>query len=210
MVGQGGLHQCRPGLPAGTRFFVQRGGLRRVRRGSSAAAESLDIGDPQGPATEIGPLASEEHWKKVHRLSRRHCRGAAPSALPAVRGRLVRAADCGGGGRPRGRISGRRCSAPLVVVHPFDSESEAVRLANDTPYGLNAMVFTQDLSQGPPAGGALRAGTVWVNCFFIRDLRDPFGGVGDSGVGREGGDFSREFFTEPKAVVMAVAPSSEG
>jgi aminomuconate-semialdehyde/2-hydroxymuconate-6-semialdehyde dehydrogenase len=92
------------------------------------------------------------------------------------------------------------------VIHPFDTESEAVRLANDTRYGLNAMVFTRDLSRAHRLAAALRAGTVWVNCFFIRDLRAPFGGVGDSGVGREGGDFSREFFTEPKAVVMAVAP----
>jgi aminomuconate-semialdehyde/2-hydroxymuconate-6-semialdehyde dehydrogenase len=104
------------------------------------------------------------------------------------------------------RISREEVFGPVVVIHPFDTESEAVRLANDTRYGLNAMVFTRDLSRAHRLAAALRAGTVWVNCFFIRDLRAPFGGVGDSGVGREGGDFSREFFTEPKAVVMAVAP----
>ena len=68
------------------------------------------------------------------------------------------------------------------------------------------MVFTENLSRAHRVGGALRAGTVWVNCFFVRDLRAPFGGMGDSGVGREGGDFSREFFTEPQAVVMAIRP----
>ena len=95
---------------------------------------------------------------------------------------------------------------PVVVVHPFGTEAEAVAAANDSPYGLNAMVFTENLSRAHRVSAALRAGTVWVNCFFIRDLRAPFGGFGDSGVGREGGTFSREFFTEPKAVVMAIRP----
>lgn len=93
---------------------------------------------------------------------------------------------------------------PVVTIHPFDAEDEAVRLANDTPYGLKAMVFTENLSRAHRVAAALKAGTVWVNCFFIRDLRAPFGGAGDSGIGREGGTFSREFFTEPQAVVMQI------
>jgi aminomuconate-semialdehyde/2-hydroxymuconate-6-semialdehyde dehydrogenase len=87
-------------------------------------------------------------------------------------------------------------------VAAFDSEDEAVARANDTPYGLNAMLFTENVRRAHRVAARLRAGTVWVNCFFVRDLRAPFGGVGDSGIGREGGDFSREFCTEPKAVVM--------
>jgi aminomuconate-semialdehyde/2-hydroxymuconate-6-semialdehyde dehydrogenase len=70
------------------------------------------------------------------------------------------------------------------------------------------MVFTQDLSRAHRTSAALKAGKVWVNCFLIRDLRAPFGGVGDSGIGREGGTFSREFFTEPKAVVMQVSAAA--
>lgn len=93
---------------------------------------------------------------------------------------------------------------PVCVVNKFDTEDEVVHLANDTRYGLNAMLFTENLSTAHRVSSKLKAGTVWVNCFFIRDLRTPFGGVGDSGVGREGGDFSREFFTEPKAVVMQI------
>jgi aminomuconate-semialdehyde/2-hydroxymuconate-6-semialdehyde dehydrogenase len=93
---------------------------------------------------------------------------------------------------------------PVVVVQPFDTEEEVVAIANDTKYGLNAMVFTENLSRAHRVADNLNAGTVWVNCFFIRDLRAPFGGVGESGVGREGGNFSREFFTEPKAVVMQI------
>jgi len=103
---------------------------------------------------------------------------------------------------PDSRAVREEIFGPLVTVHPFGTEDEAVALANATRFGLNAMVFTRDLSRAHRVSAALRAGTVWVNCFFIRDLRAPFGGVGDSGVGREGGSFSREFFTEPKAVVM--------
>ncbi|KGN39553.1 aldehyde dehydrogenase family protein [Knoellia subterranea] len=108
----------------------------------------------------------------------------------------------------RGPTFGPACCeeifGPVCVVNRFDSEDEAVVLANDTRYGLNAMLFTENLSRAHRVSSRLRAGTVWVNCFFIRDLRTPFGGVGDSGVGREGGNFSREFFTEPKAVVMQI------
>ena len=93
----------------------------------------------------------------------------------------------------------------MCVVQRFDDEADAIAAANDTRYGLNAMVFTENLSRAHRVSAQLRAGTVWVNCFFIRDLRAPFGGVGDSGVGREGGSFSREFFTEPKAVIMQIA-----
>ena len=100
------------------------------------------------------------------------------------------------------RVCREEVFGPVVTVTPFDTEEQAVALANDSRYGLNAMVFTENLSRAHRVSAALKAGTVWVNCFFIRDLRAPFGGVGDSGIGREGGTFSREFFTEPKAVVM--------
>jgi aminomuconate-semialdehyde/2-hydroxymuconate-6-semialdehyde dehydrogenase len=102
------------------------------------------------------------------------------------------------------RVIQQEIFGPVVVATKFETEAEAIALANNTRYGLNAMVFTENLNTAHRVSAKLRAGTVWVNCFFIRDLRAPFGGVGDSGVGREGGNFSREFFTEPKAVVMQI------
>jgi aminomuconate-semialdehyde/2-hydroxymuconate-6-semialdehyde dehydrogenase len=93
---------------------------------------------------------------------------------------------------------------PSFTITPFETEEEAVNLANGTPYGLSAMVFTENLNRAHRVAGRLRSGNVWVNCFFVRDLRTPFGGVGDSGIGREGGTFSREFFTEPKTVTVQV------
>ncbi len=100
------------------------------------------------------------------------------------------------------RHQGEEIFGPVVTIQPFDTEDEVVGLVNDSPYGLNAMVFTEDLARAHRVSGRLVVGTVWVNCFFIRDLRAPFGGAKQSGVGREGGTFSREFFTEPKAIIM--------
>lgn len=97
---------------------------------------------------------------------------------------------------------------PVLVVAPFDTEAEAVALANGTPYGLAAMVWTTDLGRAHRMSERIIAGQVWVNCFFARDLRTPFGGAKRSGIGREGGLNSREFFTEPKTVTISLAASS--
>jgi aminomuconate-semialdehyde/2-hydroxymuconate-6-semialdehyde dehydrogenase len=192
---------------AGSRLYVERPVYDEFVRRFVAAAEALVIGDPKQAGTQIGPLASEGHYKKV----RSYVDGA-----EAEGGRILT------GGLGEGwfikptvivdapldaRVCREEIFGPVIVIHPFDTEDEAVAEANSTPYGLNAILFTENLNRAHRVSAALRAGTVWVNCFFIRDLRAPFGGVGDSGVGREGGSFSREFFTEPKAVVMAIDQS---
>lgn len=189
---------------AGSRLYVQREVYDEFIQRFAAAAEALTIGDPKQPTTQVGPLASEEHYKKVRSYV---------DGVEAEGGRVL----TGGLGdgwfvkptvvvdAPRtARVCREEIFGPVVVIHPFDSEEEAIAEANSTPYGLNAILFTENLSRAHRVSARLRAGTVWVNCFFIRDLRAPFGGVGDSGVGREGGAYSREFFTEPKAVVMAI------
>jgi aminomuconate-semialdehyde/2-hydroxymuconate-6-semialdehyde dehydrogenase len=190
---------------AGSRLYVQRGIYDEFIARYKAAAEKLVLGDPKEKATQFSPaLASEEHWTKVSGF-------LTPEALAG--GRLVTGGlGEGWGVRPtivvdapaEARVVREEIFGPVVVATPFDTEDEAVALANNTRYGLNAMVFTENLSTAHRVSAKLKAGTVWVNCFFIRDLRAPFGGVGESGVGREGGNFSREFFTEPKAVVMQI------
>jgi aminomuconate-semialdehyde/2-hydroxymuconate-6-semialdehyde dehydrogenase len=189
---------------AGSRLYVQRAVYDAFLARFVAAAEALTAGDPKSTGTQLGPLASEDHWKKVR---------AYIDGIPADGG-VMRTGGLGEGWLIRPTIvtdlpAGARLLrdeifGPVVVVSPFDTEADAIAAANDTPFGLNAMLFTENLSRAHRVSAALKAGTVWVNCFFIRDLRAPFGGVGDSGVGREGGTFSREFFTEPKAVVMAI------
>jgi aminomuconate-semialdehyde/2-hydroxymuconate-6-semialdehyde dehydrogenase len=192
---------------AGRRLFVQRPIHDEFLRRFAAAAEALVVGDPRERATQIGPLASEEHHGKV----RSYLDGLDGQARLVTGGlgdgwvvRPTVLADVD----PTARVFTEETFGPIVSVVAFDDEDEAVARANDTPYGLNAMLFTESLSRAHRVAARLRAGTVWVNCFFIRDLRAPFGGVGLSGVGREGGDFSREFFTEPTAVVMSLGEGS--
>ncbi len=193
---------------SGSRLYLQAGIYDEFLARFVAAAEALKAGDPKDPTTEFPlALASEEHFRKV---------SAYLDTIEQDGGRIV----TGGLGEgwsvrptiivdapPSARVCREEIFGPVCVVQRFDSEDDAVSAANDTRYGLNAMVFTENLSRAHRVSARLRAGTVWVNCFFIRDLRAPFGGVGDSGVGREGGNFSREFFTEPKAVIMQIDAS---
>ncbi len=189
---------------AGSRLFVQRGIYDRFMETFKAKAEALVIGDPMADGTEFGPLANQEHFNKV----------SGYVTTITEQGGTVLTGGLGEGWFVKPTIIvdmpldakhyREEIFGPVVVVNVFDTEEEVIGLANDTPYGLNAMVFTENLSRAHRTAAKLKAGTVWTNCFFIRDLRAPFGGVGASGIGREGGNFSREFFTEPKAVVMQI------
>lgn len=191
---------------AGSRLFVQSGVYDQFVERFVAAAEALTIGDPFHADTTFSVLASEKHFDKV----RGYVEGVGLDGGKVLTGGV----DESGQWLVRPTVitdlaltAPAYCEeifGPVCVVNRFETEDEVVRLANDTRYGLNAMLFTENLSRAHRLASRLRAGTVWVNCFFIRDLRAPFGGVGDSGVGREGGNFSREFFTEPKAVVMQI------
>jgi aminomuconate-semialdehyde/2-hydroxymuconate-6-semialdehyde dehydrogenase len=92
---------------------------------------------------------------------------------------------------------------PVVTITPFDSEEEVIEYANDCDYGLASSVWTQNLNRAHRVAERISTGTVWVNCWLVRDLRAPFGGMKASGVGREGGEEALRFFTEPKNVCIA-------
>lgn len=190
---------------AGSRLYVQSGIYDEFITRYKAAAEALVMGDPKNPTTQFSSaLASEEHFTKV----------SGYLGTAALGGGQIITGGVGEGWSVKptiitdapadARVVKEEIFGPVTVATKFDTEDEAIALANNTRYGLNAMVFTESLNTAHRVSEKLRAGTVWVNCFFIRDLRAPFGGVGDSGVGREGGNFSREFFTEPKAVIMQI------
>ncbi len=191
---------------AGSRLYVASGIYDEFMARFVAAAEALTIGDPFDAGTRFSSLASKKHYDKVSA----YVDGVGPDGGKILTGGI----DEDGRWLVRPTIitdlpltAPAYCEeifGPVCVVNRFETEDEVIGLANNTRYGLNAMLFTENLSRAHRVASRLRAGTVWVNCFFIRDLRTPFGGVGDSGVGREGGNFSREFFTEPKAVVMQI------
>ncbi|MEN8585370.1 aldehyde dehydrogenase [Burkholderia sp. RS01] len=192
---------------AGSRIYVERPIYEEFLRRFVDAAESMRLGDPKDPATQIGPMASGVHYEKVRGYVETIPESGGEQITGGldegwfVRPTVIREPDAGSP-HQREEIFG-----PVVTITPFDNEPEAVALVNDSPYGLNAMVFTEDLSKAHRVSAAVVVGTVWVNCFFVRDLRAPFGGAKQSGVGREGGNFSREFFTEPKAVIMQIERS---
>lgn len=191
---------------AGSRLFVHEDIYDEFLTRFKDKAESMVFGDPAQEQTQFSCLASQTHFNKVksYVVTVEEQGGKILTGGVATDGSWVV--------KPTIIIdlpleATQYCQeifGPVVVVNKFSTETEVVDLANDTRYGLNAMLFTENLSRAHRVASKLRAGTVWVNCFFIRDLRAPFGGVGDSGVGREGGNFSREFFTEPKAVVMQI------
>jgi len=187
---------------AGSRLYVQRGIYEQFIDRFVSAAQALVLGAPTDAATEVGPLASETHHAKVvGYLDPSRTGGASTLTGGAGEGWFVRPtvlADV----PPTADVYREEVFGPVVTITPFDHDDEAISLANATRFGLSAMIFTQHLGRAHGVASRLRSGNVWVNCFFVRDLRAPFGGIGDSGVGREGGVFSRDFFTEPRTVCM--------
>jgi len=193
---------------AGSRLLVQRPVYEEFLARFVEQAEALPVGNPLDPATRVGPLVTVEHLDKVTsyvELGRQEGAKLLTGGQRVTDGELARGnylaptvfADVDNSWR----VAQEEIFGPVQVCMPFDTEQEAVALANASPYGLAGMVWTQDLDTAYRVAGAVRAGTIWVNCFFLRDLRAPFGGAKDSGIGREGGPYSEELFTEAKAVV---------
>jgi aminomuconate-semialdehyde/2-hydroxymuconate-6-semialdehyde dehydrogenase len=194
----------------GSRIFVEQPVYEQFVERLVAAAKKLKVGDPLEADTDQGALVSQGHLDKV----------LSYLALAKEKGGRVL---CGGGradvgGRCQGgyfveptvitgldvgcRVNQEEIFGPVVTVTPFRDEGEAVRFANGTPYGLSATLWTRDLARAHRVAEKLDSGTVWVNCWLLRDLRTPFGGMKQSGVGREGGDEALRFFTEPKTVCI--------
>ncbi|MBO0689505.1 MAG: aldehyde dehydrogenase [Candidatus Dormibacteraeota bacterium] len=194
---------------AGSRLFVERPIYDEFLQRLVGLVRELPVGDPMDPRTRVGPLVSEEQLQRVEGYLET---ARSEGAQFLVGGGRPSDPELGGGYYVEPTILDRlpfesRCVTeeifgPVLVAQPFDTEEEAVRWANDTPYGLAGMVMTSNLARGHRVAGQIKAGTVWVNCYFVRDLRAPFGGAKRSGIGREGGYHSREFFTEAKTVTI--------
>jgi aminomuconate-semialdehyde/2-hydroxymuconate-6-semialdehyde dehydrogenase len=197
----------------GSRLFVERKIYGEFLDRFVEATKTLRIGDPMDASTDVGALVSEAHLRKVEgyvALAREEggtvvVGGKRPANLPdRVQGgyffepTVITGLDCSR------RVMQEEIFGPVVTVTPFDSAEEAIALANGTRYGLSASVWTRDLQKAHRVAAALDSGTVWVNTWLLRDLRVPFGGMKESGVGREGGFASLDFFTEAKNVCVAL------
>lgn len=192
------------------RVYVQRSVFADVADGLVERARALRMGSPLDETTTTGPLISRSHRDKVlHYFELARRAGAevlTGGGVPALGGDL----DSGFWVEPTlwtgltnvDRPVREEIFGPVAALIPFDTEDEAVALANDTDYGLASSVWTTDLSRGHRVAQAMNVGISWVNTWFLRDLRSPFGGVGLSGLGREGGASSLHFYTEPTNVCV--------
>lgn len=198
----------------GSRLLVEATIFDRVRDALVARAKALRVGDPREVSTDFGALTSAPHLDKVARMVQAakdagatiHCGGGRvpDSQLPArCKGGFFYAPTVLSGLDVSCAVEREEIFGPVVSLTPFEDERHAVALANATEYGLAASVFTSSLGRAHRVSEALDAGIVWVNCWMVRDLRTPFGGVKQSGVGREGGLDAIRFFTEPKNVCIA-------
>ena len=191
------------------RLYVQRSIFDAFVPRLAAAAEALTMGPP-GSGASMGPLVSAEHKRKV--MS--YLKLAAEDGATVVSGGGVPdvGAEHAGGNwvQPTiwtGLSEGARCVkeevfGPVTHIQPFDTEEEAIAMANDTRYGLAASVFTADARRAHRVAQQLQTGLVWINDWFLRDLRTPFGGAKMSGIGREGGVHSLEFYTEMRNICL--------
>jgi aminomuconate-semialdehyde/2-hydroxymuconate-6-semialdehyde dehydrogenase len=196
---------------SGSRVFAERRIYDQVVEGLVARATRLKIGDPLDPATEFGSLISRDHAAKVSGYltlagaegGKIECGGARPSGLAShLAGGAFLDPAVVTGLAPASRVMQEEIFGPVVTVTPFADEEEAIALANGTRFGLSATVWTNDLRRAHRVAARLEAGTVWVNTWLLRDLRVPFGGTKMSGIGREGGRDSLEFFTEPQNICI--------
>ncbi len=196
----------------GSRIFVERSLYERFKRDFVADVARLKVGDPLESDTDIGAIASKQHFDKIMsyidlaqkeggriltggnaiRLGGRCADGwfIEPTVIEGL------PFDC--------RTNQEEIFGPVATIMPFDNEEEVLGYANSVRYGLSATVWTENLSRAHRIAAAIESGIVWINCWLLRDLRTPFGGVKDSGIGREGGFEALRFFTEEKNICIKV------
>ncbi|MCF8563186.1 aldehyde dehydrogenase [Alicyclobacillus tolerans] len=191
----------------GSRVYVERPLYETFVNRLVDRASQLVVGDPMDAGTNVGSLISEEHLLRVEGFIERAvqqggrvlCGGKRPSHVA-----------CGSYLEPTiivdvnesCEIVQQEVFGPVITIQPFDSEEEVISAANDTRYGLSASIWTSNLKRAHRVAGELEAGIIWINSWFLRDLRTPFGGMKESGMGREGGMHSFEFFSELKNVCV--------
>lgn len=199
----------------GSRIFVERPIYERFKTDFVSRVAALKVGDPNDDATDVGAIVSKQHFDKIMSYIE----------LAKTEGGTILT----GGSEPGAIATGPRCTSgyfiqptvveglpfdcrtnqeeifgPVVTVMPFDTEDEVLGYANSVRYGLSATLWTEDLSRAHRMAASLESGIVWINCWLLRDLRTPFGGVKDSGMGREGGFEALRFFTEEKNVCVRI------
>ncbi|CAN5792366.1 5-carboxymethyl-2-hydroxymuconate semialdehyde dehydrogenase [soil metagenome] len=213
----------------GSRIFVERPLYAKFKTDFVERVNALKVGDPTDPATDVGAIVSKQHFEKIlscidlakteggtilcgGRVSEPPASASDDASKAEIRPLGSVSSTSPGGyfieptvieGLPHDcRTNQEEIFGPVVTIMPFDTEEEVLGYANSVRYGLAAMLWTENLSRAHRVSALLESGIVWVNCWMLRDLRTPFGGVKDSGIGREGGFEALKFFTEEKNVCV--------
>ena len=194
----------------GSRIYVQRGIYDKFKAAFLSRVAGLTVADPLSQTSRMGAIVSKDHFEKV--LSYIELAREEGGTILAGGHAVKLEGRCENGyfiaptvfeNLPIGcRTNQEEIFGPVVTLTPFDTEEEALLLANGTVYGLASTVWTTNLQTAHRMAAGLHAGIIWVNCWLNRDLRTPFGGVKQSGVGREGGFEALRFFTEPKNICI--------
>ena len=196
----------------GSRLFIQDEIYEKFKKALLEKVSKLKVGDPQDDGMDLGAVVSEEHMNKV--LSKiTQAKKIGGNILTGGNRKLIEGDllngyyieptvienlpfDC--------EVNQEEIFGPVLTLIPFKDEEEVINMANSTKYGLSASIFTEIRSKGHRVAAAIKSGVVWINTWLLRDLRIPFGGMKQSGVGREGGFKSLQFFTEPKNVCIKI------
>jgi len=194
----------------GSRIFIERSLYKKFKEAFIEKVQSLKVGDPLDNSNRIGALVSKPHMDKVLSYIKL---AQEEGGTILTGGNIVKPEGrCANGyfleptvieGLSQScRTNQEEIFGPVVTIMPFDTEDEVLEMANSTPYGLSATIWTQNLSRAHKVAHQLQSGIIWINCWLLRDLRTPFGGMKQSGVGREGGFEALDFFTDKKNVCI--------
>lgn len=194
----------------GSRIFVEKPVYEKFKTEFVTRAKAMKVGNPAEDANKLGAIVSKQHFEKILSYI---------ELAKKEGGKIL----CGGNAvNPGGELSGgwyieptvieglpyncrtnqEEIFGPVVTITPFETEEEVLKYANSTTYGLSATIWTENLTRAHRMAEKIQSGIVWINCWLVRDLRTPFGGIKGSGVGREGGFEALRFFTEPKNVCI--------
>ena len=193
----------------GSRLFIERTIYEKFKIALIKKASLLKVGNPK-ENVDLGAVVSKEHMNKI--LSKIEEAKSLGGKILLGGKRKILNGECKNGyyieptiieGLPYNcSVNQEEIFGPVLTLIPFDSEEEVIQMANSTKYGLSASIFTENISKGHRVAAKIKSGIVWINTWLLRDLRIPFGGMKQSGVGREGGFKSLQFFTEPKNVCV--------
>ncbi len=188
---------------AGTRILVETSIADEMMERMKTAAAKLQVDTPMDFETDVGPLIHPDHFKKVDSMVQQALEDGATLVYgggPHERGGLYYQPTLFTNVAEESDLWQKEVFGPVLIFDTFTTEDEAIRKANATDYGLAAIIFTQDEARATRVSEQISAGLVWVNCFYVRDLAQPFGGTKNSGIGREGGHWSFDFFCDLKNV----------